>query len=349
MQPDLNESQLSAYLDGQLTDAERAAVDAALQESAELRQSLAELRQLREAFQALPRYKLGDDFADRVLAAATAAEQRGESSAVQPAATITAANQRLNAPVSRRNWLVGIAAVAGLAACALALVQWNRSGEQPTIARNGTEQSSPESPDRAPTTPVPAAPDFAALHQLKTEQGEALVIRVRIPAGVSPRAAIDAALAQTGIEQRLPSDITVAGRVGAAYRTAVREQGVKKGSTPSAEDVVFIEAPVALVEDALLTLAGEEHGRVAFEPAMKVAVAPSAASGRTGEGEGEGGDSSNGTTGQPSGPFAQRLNPRIFLLPKADATAVSPEAGASNAADANRKVRVLILVEPAQP
>ena len=50
----LDPDMLSAYLDGELTDAERVAVDAQLEASAEWRDELAEVRAARDALLGLP-------------------------------------------------------------------------------------------------------------------------------------------------------------------------------------------------------------------------------------------------------------------------------------------------------
>ena len=63
----LDESLLSAYLDGELDDRERAAVDARLQESAEWRAVLDEVRGTRVALRNLPAVDAPSEFWDRVL------------------------------------------------------------------------------------------------------------------------------------------------------------------------------------------------------------------------------------------------------------------------------------------
>ncbi|HVW39278.1 MAG TPA: zf-HC2 domain-containing protein [Pirellulales bacterium] len=61
---------LSAYLDGELSEEERARVEQMLAERPEARQLLDELRALSGGFEALPRHRLEADFAPRVLRAA---------------------------------------------------------------------------------------------------------------------------------------------------------------------------------------------------------------------------------------------------------------------------------------
>lgn len=58
---------LSAYLDEELPDADRQRVELELESSPEYRQTLGELRKLRDTLQSLPTYQLDDGFADRVV------------------------------------------------------------------------------------------------------------------------------------------------------------------------------------------------------------------------------------------------------------------------------------------
>lgn len=58
---------LSAYLDGELADDERARVERWLAEQPESRQLLEELRAVKQRLETLPAARLGEDFADRVL------------------------------------------------------------------------------------------------------------------------------------------------------------------------------------------------------------------------------------------------------------------------------------------
>jgi len=70
---------LSAYLDGELSADERLRVERLLAELPESRQMLDELRALRSTLEAVPRYRLEDDFAARVLRAAERAILSGEA------------------------------------------------------------------------------------------------------------------------------------------------------------------------------------------------------------------------------------------------------------------------------
>lgn len=65
--PPFSDELISAYLDGELSDAERACVEGQLEESTEHRQLLGELRDLRDTLNTLPVYQLDDGFADRVV------------------------------------------------------------------------------------------------------------------------------------------------------------------------------------------------------------------------------------------------------------------------------------------
>ncbi len=86
-----SDERLSAYLDGELSAAEQAQLERQLADSAELRQLLDDLRALRGGMESLPKYKLDDDFASRVLRRAeqamltsAAAEQELHAAAAAP-------------------------------------------------------------------------------------------------------------------------------------------------------------------------------------------------------------------------------------------------------------------------
>lgn len=349
MQNELNDALLSAYLDDQLTGEERAAVEARLRESAEHRQALAELQQLRESFQALPRFELGDDFASRVMAAAVAAEAQ-QDTANEPARMPIAPTPTPvePAPTSRsfRRLAYVAGAVAAVAACLLVIVQMGGSPVVEPSAPIGPGTGEIASTEPEQPTELPAV---AALRGALPEQGEALVVRVRVPAGTKPSDALNVALAQSGIRELAPSEPTPAGRVGAAYRKAIGAQG-KPGvpaTGPSASEALYIEAPLALVEDALAVLADQEGGQLELRPEMKVAVSDLPTTRAVGEGEaGEGEGGSQGEMPASQEPFAQRLTPRLFRFPQDATPAVESTAEADvPEVDPNRKVRVLILVE----
>lgn len=78
---------LSAYLDGELSEEERARVEQLLAEQPEARQLLDELRALSGGFEALPKHRLEVDFASRVLRAAEREMLAGDPPGEMPAAS----------------------------------------------------------------------------------------------------------------------------------------------------------------------------------------------------------------------------------------------------------------------
>jgi anti-sigma factor RsiW len=363
MHNELTDSQLSAYLDDELTGDERSAVEAQLRESAEDRQTLVELRQLRESFQALPQCKLDEGFASRVIEAAVAQQAIAQQhsgqqntaieSARMPVAPAITPVERTPASRTNRRWVYVAGTVAAVAACWLVIVQLSGGPVAQPVAGPLEALENLE-----PTTAVvadeklPGDSAFAVLRQSLPGEGEALIIRLRVPAGAKPADVLDAAMAQSGIRQLTPSEPSVAGRVGAAYRTAVREQAAPKepGASAaemgeSASDALYVEAPLGLIEDALAVLADQKGGRLELQPEMRVAVASNSNSASGSGAEAEGGSGNNVEAVVSSEPFAQRLNSRMFRLPKASAPASGDKTDETRTVDANRKVRVLILVE----
>src|SRR5262245_52898378 len=183
---------LSAFLDDELTPAERAQVEERLAVSEDDRRLLAELKKLRADLSRLPKATVSTDFADRVVQAAVAEAQNhsGKSTSVSlpPAATG-------HAP---RRWKIQAAAlsIAAVAAASLLIVQaWrSRPSGDPMIAvvAGGTLQQSLV----VATTPE----EFAKLLSLAAPGAqEALVLRLRVSKDAPLSEAIDAALAKAGI------------------------------------------------------------------------------------------------------------------------------------------------------
>lgn len=108
---------VSAYLDGELGHAERAAFTAALEHDAELRLELEEVGEVRALVRGLDPPAMPDDLVERLLAAgaADAAEAADEAAPAAPVVELDAARVR------RRGW-TRFAAVAVGAAAAVAIV-----------------------------------------------------------------------------------------------------------------------------------------------------------------------------------------------------------------------------------
>src|SRR3954454_8055803 len=87
MTSDFSDELLSAFIDDELTPAEREQVDQHLATSESSRKLVTELRSLRGEVAALPAVTVSDAFTDRVLQAVTAAE-RAESLAAEPATVL---------------------------------------------------------------------------------------------------------------------------------------------------------------------------------------------------------------------------------------------------------------------
>jgi anti-sigma factor RsiW len=129
----LDPDMLSAYLDGELSDVERAAVEARLEVSAAWRDELAEVRTARDALRGLPAREAPAGFWDAVHARVVADDDRAdaEADAVVPitVAPITAAKAR-----PRRRWAWVAASAAAVAAVVAIVVVPHRSEVSPNVA-----------------------------------------------------------------------------------------------------------------------------------------------------------------------------------------------------------------------
>ena len=127
---DLELDMLSAYLDGELTDDERAAVEVRLEVSAEWRAELAEVESARTIVRGLPTRDAPPGFWDRVLAHVEAevdtdSEIEAPTADLAPAVPITAARgTRRGTRTSRGRavtWLAGAAAAVAAVVVVVAL------------------------------------------------------------------------------------------------------------------------------------------------------------------------------------------------------------------------------------
>jgi anti-sigma factor RsiW len=118
---------LSAYLDGELTAAEREAVEARLAASAEWRAELDEVRAARDALRGLPAREAPTGFWDAVHAHVAAADDDDGELDAASAVPITAAR-------SRKRWAWLAAAAAAAAAVVAVIVVPHRAEVAPNVA-----------------------------------------------------------------------------------------------------------------------------------------------------------------------------------------------------------------------
>jgi anti-sigma factor RsiW len=133
---DLELDMLSGYLDGELTGAERAAVEARLAESAEWRAELAEVQSARAIVRALGTREAPPDFWASVVAHVNALDdiaadlEQGDD--VPAPVPITAARGRRAASRwSRLGWVAG--AAAAVAALVVVVLLPNRNSVKPNV------------------------------------------------------------------------------------------------------------------------------------------------------------------------------------------------------------------------
>jgi negative regulator of sigma E activity len=154
MSDESNHELLSAYLDGELPDDQRQRVERLISESAEYRQVYEELCALRASFSSLPKHKVGEDLAPRVLRLAEEAR-----APARDGADIVPAGPRSPTRRASPSWRAIIyPAVAVAAAIAMLVSQQakdkRKSGKE--IAYNAAK------PDFKRTTPDPPASMSAA-------------------------------------------------------------------------------------------------------------------------------------------------------------------------------------------
>jgi len=139
------ESQLSAYIDGELTDAERAEAETSLAQDAQARQLLAELRATVAGLRALPRAKASGDLIEDVR---TRLERQALLDSDQPTGAMMSA-----APSFGRRWIAAAAVIA--LAFVAGLVLWSFT-DQKTRQRHN---------QFAMHTPAEAPPDATVVRE----------------------------------------------------------------------------------------------------------------------------------------------------------------------------------------
>lgn len=100
----VNETLLSAYLDGEVTSEERALVEEWLNDSAVHRETLDDLKRLRTDMQQLPKHQLGEGFVRSVLETAARQQPVPESERVDPANVQQPVNAGRTSSWVRERW-----------------------------------------------------------------------------------------------------------------------------------------------------------------------------------------------------------------------------------------------------
>ena len=198
-QHDLDDELLSAYLDGELTVEERAAVEARLASDPDAQQMLHQLRSVSQAVQALPLEPVGRDLREQIL-------RRAES--LKPAADMRDALPKVTLFRSRRSWIwASLAVAAGL--MIMVLQSGDDEGKNlPAIAKHdgSTALSRPlqESFRREANELAPAAADPASI--ARTELAAAAVPPASIATTPSVMLLREGSLAASAPPSSAPAD-----------------------------------------------------------------------------------------------------------------------------------------------
>jgi anti-sigma factor RsiW len=315
---------LSAFLDDELSPAERAQVEKHLAASPADRLLLAELQSLKSDMANLPPVVVKPDFADRVVQAALAEAEKHSA-----AQGVVSQSPPVERPIGQR-WKIGVAAVSAvaLAASLLLVVRPWRPGPSP-------EPVGPLVVNRVPpAVPLAALPEqfLGALASALPSDREAVVLRLRVSRAVPFAAALDAALAKAQIAALGSDRSSSAALLQDAYQRSLQ---IKiDDSTLAATHAVFIEAPLERLQGAIAELAATIKDPLTLETEGKLALSRAWDENRA---EGE----------SPQQAFVQHLNASQFRLQK-DLTVHAIVANSQPTPvrlNPQQRVRVLILVE----
>lgn len=199
---------ISAYLDGELSADEQARVETLLASSDRYRKSLAGMKTLAEELHALPGYRLGDHFADRVLQAA------GHQPAKDP--VINAAHGKQNSQHQHRflysRRVKSVAALITAAAILLALFLTIRPSPTP-IAKTDALPLFTADPER-PNQPVGEDPQELGFNGLAIDRQAGVPDSVRSSdSATATRNERSVAMDETELPGKLSPD--AGGQVGA--------------------------------------------------------------------------------------------------------------------------------------
>jgi hypothetical protein len=259
--------------------------------------------------------------------------------------------------------------VGAVAAClAIMLGPWrgpDNGSAGPVIAKTDGANGAAANNATIPVT-IPSAADLvlAQLRAAMPADNEAVVLRLRVPAGQPVSEVLDAALSQVGLTQRSAAQLSAgAMQVGSAYRNQLAAKfGPAQPGTPNtaldeatiaAADALFVEASWDKLEKAIASLAQQPKSTVDLSPVFRMAMQTAANNNgppAVGEGEGQSGSLQQGAADLAT-EYVQRLNAGMFRLEKAVQDASTALSGATPPAsvDGKRRVRLLILVETVQP
>jgi anti-sigma factor RsiW len=200
-QHELDDELLSAYVDGELTVEERAAVEARLASDPAARQLLHQLRSVSQSVQALPMEPVGRDLREQILRRAGALKPAVGTSDVMPKVTIFQ---------TRRPWVwASLAVAAGL--LIMVLQPGDERGKSlPAIAKHdgGTAVNRPleESLRREASPPAPAATDPASI--ARNESAAAAMPPASVAATPPAMRAREGSLAASAPPSSAPVDVS---------------------------------------------------------------------------------------------------------------------------------------------
>jgi hypothetical protein len=333
-----HDERISSFLDDALPAAERSAFEAELRHNAELKQQVAELRQLRADVAQLPRYSVTEGFAQRVVAAAVAAKA-DENANISPASR----SQPVRLKTIGRGVITGLAIAASIAILMISLPWLNFDAGPTKIVVNDNKHNNSSTVGSENVAIAAEHKPFEIVWSSLPGKDQAMVIRIRAPKDFAAGKALREALAEQGIEKRQPGDRTLAARVGKAYRDQLPPT-----QETQAADALYLEISRDELDLALRAIAKPES-KLEFAPGELVAVSQPVAVKNPNEAAAEDtGEPQVSNAAAPTTDFVQELNPRNFKLPKFPSVAKATGPVAPHGADGKAKVRVLILVEAAE-
>jgi anti-sigma factor RsiW len=232
---------LSAYLDGELTADERAAVEARLASDPDSQQLLHKLRSVSQAVQRLPLETVGRDLSQQILHRAGALKPATSTRSDNAAAAPTITKPKITIFQTRRSWIwASLAVAAGLMIMVLQPAI-NDQADLPAVAQRDSattaNDKARQSLGRETSQPAPAAAIDPSKVATKAQPGPS---RAATPLG-SPSAGEATAQSSLLTEERPPSDSMAADKLavteGSAGGAVMTEARPTLTDVPSDEEI----------------------------------------------------------------------------------------------------------------
>jgi hypothetical protein len=234
--PDFDDELLSAYVDNELTPAERAAVEERLRTDERARQTLAELQRAADALKALPARRLGRDLTANIWAAIDS-QKSGEPP------VLTLPRRDAAGPSGKGRGLIWAALAIAAAIMLMVLRPGAELGDQGSVAKNKEKSDA-----KAPNDAKEDARDLARVESIRVDAGASGAARQETASAEPQGAAAPTADRSDGVDGAALRPETARSRDYSPSDSELADSGLaeKQASAPRAARGVTASAPAGV-------------------------------------------------------------------------------------------------------